>query len=1183
MSLHDHCTTLVDLLRLRASLQGNDIVYRFLETGDVDGPVQEWTYAHVDLMARGTAAMLQDAGLAGERVLLLFPPGLEFIAAFLGCLYAGAVAVPTYPPDPGRLDRTLPRLRQIAQDSGARCVLTTSVLRDMAEVLLPQAPELGALQWLAIETPTQAAAHRWRPPALGPEALAFLQYTSGSTGIPKGVMLTHANVLHNERLIGLGFDHSEGAVGVGWLPLFHDMGLIGNVIQPLYLGFPCTLMSPIAFLQRPLRWLQAVSRFHATSSGGPNFAYELCVRKVTDAELEQLDLSSWTLAFNGAEPTRAETLRRFADRFSRCGFRKEAFYPCYGLAEATLFVTGGRKGEGAHTDVVDAASGSVAPRELVSCGWSWEDLQVVVVNPATGVPRSPGEVGEIWVAGPSVAGGYWGRPEESAAAFGARLATGEGPFLRTGDLGLLSGRELYVTGRLKDLIIVRGRNLYPQDVELTAEGAHPAVRPGCSAAFAVEMDEEERLVIAAEVEPGKAGPEGVAAVADAIRRAVAEEHSALTHAVVLLEPRSIPKTSSGKIQRYACRAGFLAGHLDVIESSVVEDRWTDAEDTDTSIREALLAAALEERPALLERFLQREAAKAVRVEPGRIDLETSLPGLGLDSFTMIELERRIESALGLSLPSAFLWRHPTIGAASRHLIDAFGDAARDAGPTADTSARPPLGPAHQGGDPPLSSGQLRLWFLDRLAPGSPVYNVHFGVRMRGALSEGALEQSLNEIIGRHAVLRTRFQDDNGRPRQVISTPRPLTLTRADLQELPEPEREIELRRLSAALGGEPFDLATGPLTRASLVTLGQDDHALLLTQHHTVTDGWSISLLARELATLYRALSGGAVARLPSPSLTYADYAWWQRSLGAWLDDHRAFWARRLAGLPRLLLPSDRPRSREPNHRGAKVSLTLSHELTEALKALGRREGCTLFVVLFASYVALLHRYTAQDDFGVGTVVANRNQPEVRDLIGCLINTLVLRCDLSGNPTFEDLARRARAVVVEAFAHAELPFEDIVGASNAARGGDDNPLFQVNFVLENLPAPSMDVPGMVWSPLLHSLDGSVEGIAKYDLDLIMTETASGLIGELVYRTELFEAATMERMVRHFTTLLQAIAAAPGRRLWELPLLSEAERHQSRLDLLEPAALDEVIDRLSDDQIEALLRDMAKGQEACSVG
>ncbi|HSK81412.1 MAG TPA: fatty acyl-AMP ligase, partial [Thermoanaerobaculia bacterium] len=448
-----------EILENRAAEQGERPAYVFLSYGETGVAEERLTYAELDARARAIGASLQEAGAGGERVALLFPPGADFVASFFGCLYAGAVAVPALPPRPRGAD---PRLQAICRDARPRVALTTAEKLPALERAAAEIPELKAALRMA---PATEGAADWRRADLGPEALAFLQYTSGSTSSPKGVMVSHGNLVHNEELIRRTFEQSSGSVVLGWLPLYHDMGLIGTVLQPLYTGAVSYLMTPGAFLQRPARWLEAISRYRATTSGGPNFAYELCVRKVGEAERESLDLSSWQVAFNGAEPVRAGTLRRFAEAFAPCGFRATAFRPCYGLAEATLLVSGGRPEGEPRVRALDAEAlerhdvveGDAArSRELVGCGAAMQE--VLAVDPESGDPCPPGGVGEIWVAGPSVARGYWERPEETATTFGARLADGTGPFLRTGDLGFVSGGELFLTGRLKDLIILRGRN-----------------------------------------------------------------------------------------------------------------------------------------------------------------------------------------------------------------------------------------------------------------------------------------------------------------------------------------------------------------------------------------------------------------------------------------------------------------------------------------------------------------------------------------------------------------------------------------------------------------------------------------------------------------------------------------------------------------------------------------------------
>ncbi|HEX8337892.1 MAG TPA: fatty acyl-AMP ligase, partial [Pyrinomonadaceae bacterium] len=562
-------STLLELLRQRASEEPHRTAYTFLD--DAGAEESALTYAELDERARRIAAALQTSCAPGDRVLLLYPPGLEYIAAFFGCLYAGAVAVPLYPP---RRNRNARRLQSVVSDARAATALATARVRSRVEALFPPGGGLEGLRWTLTDDLAESLGGEWREPRVDGDTLAFLQYTSGSTAAPKGTRITHANLLHNEAFIKRAFRQDRDSVVVGWLPLYHDMGLIGNVLQPLYTGARSILFSPASFLQRPLRWLEAITRYRATTSGGPNFAYELCARAVTEEQKGALDLGSWTTAFNGAEPVRPQTLERFARAFEPCGFRRESFFPCYGLAEATLLVAV-KESAGAPTvlcldrrelqdgRVAEVGDGCEEARPLVSCGGSPPEQQVRIVDPETCVACAEGKVGEVWVGGPSVAQGYWNRPEETERTFGARLAdTGEGPFLRTGDLGFLHGGELYVTGRLKDLVIIRGVNHYPQDIERTVEESHEELRPDGGAAFSVEEGGEERLVVVQEV--SSRHPSDPDEIVGAIRRAVSEEHEVSPHAVVLLRPGSIPKTSSGKIQRHACRAAFLSGGLEEV-------------------------------------------------------------------------------------------------------------------------------------------------------------------------------------------------------------------------------------------------------------------------------------------------------------------------------------------------------------------------------------------------------------------------------------------------------------------------------------------------------------------------------------------------------------------------------------------------------------------------------------------
>jgi acyl-CoA synthetase (AMP-forming)/AMP-acid ligase II len=567
--------TFVEVLQRWAIDRGDERALTFVTDGIVE--TEALTFADIDRQARSIAAHLSERLQPGDRALLLYPPTLAFVPAFFGCLFAGVTAVPAYPPSP----RTVDRVVSIMGDARPSAVLTPASIGPLVRAGLEE--ELGRSDLPAIETDgLDDRSSEWKDPGIGPETVAFLQYTSGSTGDPRGVVMTHRNLISNQRAIQQSFGTNQGLVVVGWLPLHHDMGLNGNVLHPIYLGGRAYVMSPVEFLKRPYRWLQALSHFRANTSGGPNFAFERCVRKVTDEERATLDLSAWTTAFNGAEPIDPDTVERFIEVFARCGFRPEAMSPCYGLAEATVCVTGRPPLSGALIRSFDIRAleedGRAVPkdgantRRLVSSGHAWADQRVVIADPALGVALPDGTVGEIWTSGGNVAPGYWHREPETRQTFSATLAdTGEGPFLRTGDLGFVLDGELYVTGRLKDLIIIRGRNYYPQDIERTLDAAGPAVRPGCGVAFGLEVEGEERLVIVQEIDDDPATVD-VDAVVAAIRRQVAAHHGVRAHDVVLIPRGEIPKTSSGKLQRSLTKERYLAGSLPAAAGNLLAEK-----------------------------------------------------------------------------------------------------------------------------------------------------------------------------------------------------------------------------------------------------------------------------------------------------------------------------------------------------------------------------------------------------------------------------------------------------------------------------------------------------------------------------------------------------------------------------------------------------------------------------------
>lgn len=561
--------TLVDILKWRAFEQPNHTGYTFLSDGESKEEIL--TYRELDRRARFIASYLQSFGSPGDRVMILLPPGKDFISAYFGCLYAGMIAILLYPPSRAHMDKTMDRLVGAIKDSEPVGVLTNQSIKDFSPQLFELSQELASLPWTALEDIPEGLENEWKPTIVKPDDLAFLQYTSGSTSRPKGVKVSHGNLMHNSSCIQKVFGSNADSVGVIWLPPYHDMGLIGGIIQPLYGGFPVVLIPPFYFLQRPFRWLKAITEYKASVSGGPNFAYDYCVKKIRPDQLDQLDLSSWKLAFNGAEPINPVTIRNFAQHFASCGFSLNAFSPCYGMAETTLIVSGHKREAPPiiksfeasaleRNELVEIDESLEGGRALVSSGKISPDMKVEIIDPETFIRTPQNRIGEIWVSGPSITKGYWARPEASKEAFGAYIAdTNEGPFLRTGDLGFMWKGELFITGRLKDLIIVDGSNHYPQDIEWTAENSHEAIKSNCVAAFSIPKKGAEKLVLQVEIDrrilkstPGLEEKD----IGRAIRSAISKHHDLRVYDVVFLKSR-IPKTTSGKIKRQLCRKNYL--------------------------------------------------------------------------------------------------------------------------------------------------------------------------------------------------------------------------------------------------------------------------------------------------------------------------------------------------------------------------------------------------------------------------------------------------------------------------------------------------------------------------------------------------------------------------------------------------------------------------------------------------
>ncbi|OLU26329.1 non-ribosomal peptide synthetase [Pseudomonas sp. PA15(2017)] len=1087
------------LMRAAASRPGH-LALRFLgQEGE-----QTLSYGQLDRQVRTIAAALEQRCVAGERAVLLFPSGPDYVAAFFACLYAGVIAVPAYPPESSQAHH-LRRLLSILDDAEPALILTTAALVDTLHGQLADSADLVP-EVLAVDALAADGGDAWQPPQVQAQAIAFLQYTSGSTAMPKGVQVSHANLEANEWLIRQGYGIDEQDVIVSWLPLYHDMGLIGGLLQGIYSGVPVVLMSPQYFLERPVRWLEAISRYRGTVSGGPDFAYRLCVERITESKLAGLDLGHWRVAFSGSEPIRQDSLAAFAERFVACGFRPQAYLASYGLAEATLFVSGGRPGQGIAAWSVDGAALAANRAEagegatLISCGWEQPEHPLRIVDPQSGAGLPDGQVGEIWSSGPSVAQGYWRNPQASAATFVERDGH---TWLRTGDLGVRHQGELFVTGRLKDLLILRGQNLYPQDIERTVEERVVEVRRGRVAAFAMDQDGQETLGVAAEISRRTARQVPTGELIERIRQAVAEAHQEAPALVLLLEPGSLPRTSSGKLQRSACRQRLAAGELAVLAQSHA------GRDGVGTLQ--VPAATIEQRITAL----WCETLKCQRVDP-----EAHFFALGGNSIQAVQLIAELRDELGLDIQLGTLYEAPTLAR--------FLAAVTELG-----HHRSPIPRLPRDAALPQSAAQNRLWFLWQLHPESVAYNIPGGLRLRGELDAKALQRAFDTLVQRHEALRTRFLQEG---LQRIHAAGDWSLLREDLSGYPAAERESRAREIQEHEAHSRFDLEQGPLWRIKLVSLDEDDHLLLVTLQHIIADGWSLGILLDEFARLYAAYVQGQDLALPPLAIQYADHAAWQREHldGAEQQRQLDYWRGALEGEREpLALPLDRPRSATVS-AAERLSLRLDKALCDRLQSLARSCQASSFSLLLAAFQALLQRYTGQADIRVGVPNANRPLRETQGLIGFFINTQVLRSRIDSREDFHSLLAAVGASVQAAQLNQAIGYEQV----SAALG--DAAAFEVMFNHQQRNNDALKrLPGLLAEELpWHSRE------AKCDLQLHSEEDPQGRIRlSFDYAVELFDATTIERLAGHFVALLEQVCAHPGQALGDLPLLGEAERRQ----------------------------------------
>ncbi len=1116
--------TLVDLLSERANREPDRTAYTFL---DRDGSQTSLTYAGLDTRSRAVASALQQVGMRGERALLLFPQGLEFLTAFYGCLYAGVAAVPCYPPSMmgSPHGARLKQVTAIAADADISAVLCSADVRDLRAQVRGH-DRLRTAVWLSPDAVPDEDANAFQVLPRKREDLAFIQYTSGSTATPKGVMGTHVNLLHNLKMLRALAPDTEVEV-VSWLPLYHDMGLIGVVLGALFATAPCTLMRPLDFLQQPLRWLQTISGRENVISGGPNFAYDLCVQKTTPQEREALDLSGWIHAFNGAEPIRSHTLEAFVRAFKSSGFRPSAFLPGYGLAEATLMVTARRSAEPLVRTVdgvalesgrVVTATGGGRARSLVGCGVPWLDERVLIVDPETCMPCPPDRVGEIWVSGPHIATGYWNRKEETAATFDAHLAnTGDGPFLRTGDAGFLREGELFVTGRLKDLIIIRGRNYYPQDIEATAEQAHPALMPSFAAAFSAELGRQERLVV---VQAMSSMNLDVDAIAECIRRAVTREHEVEVYAVVLVTPGQVPKTTSGKIQRRACRDAYLNGSLDIIGESILDTPLPSPAATE------MLPLAPGEQRAALETYVRASVGATLGQEPGTLDPHAPLPALGMDSLRTTELRNALEKSSGGTLPIENL----TI----TEIIDLLQEKLADPNAIPPGQATLPMvvdDPVNRYKPFPLTSIQQAYLVGRSGAYQLGLISAHAYAEFESdSLDLPRLNRAWRRMIERHEMLRAVMRPDG--QQQILERVPPYSIQETDLRDAAPEIVATRLLEIREQMSHEVLPADRWPLFNLQATHVGGGCVRLHCSFDLLITDVSSFGILLTDLAELYQDPN----AELAPLTLSFRDYVLaeaklrestrYQQSMEYWLDR-----LRHLPPAPELPL-AKAPRSLE-HPRFVRRSGRVPADCWRRIKTRAAEFALKPASVLMAAFASVLGAWSKSQRFTINVTVANRLllHEQIYKIVGDFTGVELLEGDVTGARDLVDLAERMQRQLWEDLEHRDVDGVQVLRELTRQRGGAATtmPVVFTSALGQGRGAPD-DVPTR-W---LGSMIYGISQTPQVWMDHQVYEEAGALVFNWDCVEELFPPALLDAMFGAYGDLLDALATQEA--VWQNPCL-----------------------------------------------
>lgn len=1090
------------------------------------------TYGELDRAARAIADWLQAHNGAGERVLLDFPAGLDFITAFWGCAYAGAIAVP------------VPHGRSLPQEFTAR------LLRDAnPRFICGNSSASKGRAWQNVTNEAQyvdtssldmSRANSWRQPVQHGSDIAYLQYTSGSTSAPKGVIITHDNLIANIRYIDSGFRHTKESVVVTWLPHYHDMGLVYGIVLPIFYGIPCVCMSPMAFMQTPALWLSVISKTRATHSGGPNFAYDACVRKVSIEERDRLDLSSWRVAFNGAEPVSQQTMEVFYKTFRETGFSYNAFHAAYGLAEATLKVSA-PKPDAAPTSVtirsgvIECGSVELCPtstpqsRSVVSCGVTNEDTTVIIVNPTSRRECVPGGIGELWVNGPGVSPGYWRREEDTAETFNGVVHGRAERFLRTGDLGFILGGQLYPLGRIKDLLIIRGANYYPEDIEAVVSQSIELRHLGRAAAFGIEWNGGEKVVVIAEAGTAKHNSfskgKDFNEVLQNIRNAISTSLQLEVYAVGIVKRGMLPRTTSGKLQRSRCRDLFLGNQFDFVAISTLHDpgelsQWPKT--PDKSIDNGLGNRIETYLVAALKTLLGHKAS---------IERESNMVGLGLDSLMATELQRRLEQDFcGIPIRAVDFLKDGTVAGCARLIEQALCD-----GSPSKVKVAVDRQSAWE-----LSPEQRRLLLLQDFAPISPAYNLCATVQIDGAIHIHTLRAALQTVVLRHKPLHSLFSGSS--PRAHTLNPKALPhISLCDMSMIEPPQPGESAAEITRTLAERPFSFET-PLVRLVIIKFSANLHAIAVVMHHLIADAHSLEVFSEELSTCYKTITNDGSALISNTALSYSDCSRLsnEAASAAAASGHLAWWKKYLGpNLPVMQFPRRRTTRDTLWGRSKSRKAAIPADLMTGLMKVRSSANVTPFTIFLAAYAAILHWCCGQEDLLIACPVSGRWISGSESLIGLFAYPLPIRLTVKPERSVRDLLAHVKENVLAVMEHSQVPLLSILGQIKTSKQHKNDPTLPIlfSFVSQRQNGPTDQGP-IVRGRVLQS------PFTDIDLTLALNDIAGAYEVCFTWNADILDDEMADWCASSYLDVLKAIATGQEYTLLEaldlprVPLLAQ---------------------------------------------